>query len=168
MAVLSQGSPVPGRAQGGRRIEDATSPGWSLEALVPRRQETQRVRILVVDDDTNHLKLLASGLRLEGFEVAAAAGAEEALGHLGNGPFDVAILDVMMPGTSGLDLARRMSRDFPDVRTVLMSAYHLSERQLRLSACGAVGFIPKPYRLDELAAYLREKAQPTDRVAAAV
>ena len=142
--------------------------GWSLEALVPRPGDVSRVRVLVVDDDTNHLNLLASGLRLEGFEVAAAAGADEALGHLEGGLFDVAIVDVMMPGISGLDLARRMSRDFPGVRTVLMSAYHLSERQVRLAACGAVGFIPKPYRLEELAAYLREKAPPLPRVAAAV
>jgi len=124
------------------------------------------VRVLVVDDDPNHLRLLASGLRLEGFDVASAAGADEALVHLGNGEFDLAILDVMMPGVSGLDLARRMSREFPGVRTVLMSAYHLSERQVRLAACGAVGFIPKPYRIEELAAYLRQKAQPLSRAAA--
>jgi DNA-binding response OmpR family regulator len=124
---------------------------------VPVRVDRVPVRVLVVDDDLNHLRLLAAGLRLEGFAVEAAADAAEALDRLGRSGFDLAIVDVMMPGVSGLELARRASRDFPDVRIVLMSAYHLSERQVRQASCGAVGFIPKPYRMEELAAYLREK-----------
>ena len=97
----------------------------------------------------------------------AACDAEAALKILTGASFDIALVDVMMPGTSGLELARRMNREYPDVRIVLMSAYHLSERQLRQSACGAVGFIPKPYRLDELAGYLRSKVQPVPGAVAA-
>jgi CheY-like chemotaxis protein len=134
---------------------------------VAKHSDPPLVRILVVDDDPNHLRLLTAGLRLEGFAVESAAGGSEALELLPHHGFDLAIIDVMMPGISGLELARTMTRDYPDVRIVLMSAYHLSERQLRQSSCGAVGFIPKPYRLEELADYLRQKAPPVPRVAAA-
>jgi CheY-like chemotaxis protein len=134
---------------------------------VPPRTEPAPVRILLVDDDPNHLRLLAAGLRLEGFSVEAAADASAALDHVGRSPFDLAVIDVMMPGVSGLELARLLNREHPDVRIVLMSAYHLSERQLRQASCGAVGFIPKPYRLEELAEYLRQKAQPAPGAVAA-
>jgi CheY-like chemotaxis protein len=127
---------------------------------VAAKQAAPLVHVLVVDDDPNHLRLLAAGLRLEGFIVDAAGDADAALKILPGSGYDVALIDVMMPGTSGLELARQMSREYPEVRIILMSAYHLSERQLRQSACGAVGFIPKPYRLEELAEYLRSKAQP--------
>lgn len=131
------------------------------------RKKHGTIRVLLVDDDGNHLRLLAAGLRLEGFHVEAAEDAETALGAALRESFDVALLDVMMPGTNGLELARRLRVDHPAVRVVLMSAYHLSERQVRLSACGAVGFVAKPYRLEELSAYLRTKATDADGVLAA-
>jgi DNA-binding NarL/FixJ family response regulator len=46
---------------------------------------------------------------------------------------------------------------FPQTRVVLTSAYHLSERQLVRADCGAVGFVPKPFDLTELARFLRDK-----------
>jgi len=158
---LADGS--AGLATGGR--------AWPVEEVrrtVPPIASITPVRILVVDDDANHLRLLAAGLRLEGFAVDSAPDAEIAQHLLRRASYDIALLDVMMPGTSGLELARRMAAAHPDVRVVLMSAYHLSERQLRQADCGAVGFIPKPYRLEELAQYLRSKAlQPERPVAAA-
>jgi len=134
---------------------------------VPPIPTNTQVRILVVDDDVNHLRLLTAGLRLEGFAVDSAPDAEIAQHLLRRAPYDIALLDVMMPGTSGLELARRMAAAHPDVRVVLMSAYHLSERQLRQADCGAIGFIPKPYRLEELAEYLRSKARRSEPPVAA-
>ena len=124
----------------------------------PADEPTRSIRILVVDDEPNHLRLLTSTLRLEGFHAVGVTDAESALALLGEGTFQLALVDVMMPGTSGLELARRMRAEHPTVRVVLMSAYHLSERQLRQSQTGAVGFVAKPYQVDELTQYLRTKA----------
>lgn len=63
----------------------------------------------------------------------------------------------MMPGINGLDLARRLRFRCPGLRVVLTSAYHLSERQLARADVGAVGFVPKPYQLEDLVVFLREK-----------
>ncbi|MBX3247352.1 MAG: response regulator [Myxococcales bacterium] len=116
------------------------------------------MRILIVDDEDNHRRTLAIGLRLESFVVEEAPDGESALELLERGQsFDVAIVDLMMPGINGLDLARRMRRHRPDVQVVLTSAYHLTERQLSRADVGAIGFVPKPYHLDELVAFLREK-----------
>jgi DNA-binding response OmpR family regulator len=112
---------------------------------------------LVVDDEENQVRVLAIGLRLEGFEVLTARSADTAFDVLAREPVDIAILDLMMPGTNGLELARQVRTHHPKVRVVLTSAYHLSERQLARADCGVVGFVPKPYELAELADFLRAK-----------
>lgn len=124
----------------------------------PVDRSQRSIRVLVVDDEPNHLRLLTATLRLEGFLAVGVTDAESALRALAETSYDVALIDVMMPGTSGIELARRMRLEHPTVPVVLMSAYHLSERQLRQSRTGAVGFVAKPYQVDELTRYLREKA----------
>lgn len=113
--------------------------------------------ILIVDDEENHRKSLAIGLRLEGFAVSEAQDGEHALAWLEREEPDLAIVDLMMPGINGLDLARRIRSRYPDVRIVLTSAYHLTERQLERAGVGAIAFVPKPYSMDELAVFLRTK-----------
>ncbi len=113
--------------------------------------------VLVVDDEVNQGRALALGLKLEGFEVVTALDAEAALAMLAEAPADIAIVDLMLPGINGIELSRRLTRLYPKMRVVLTSAYHLSERQLLRADCGVVGFVPKPYRLDELADFLRTK-----------
>jgi len=114
-------------------------------------------RILVVDDEANHARVMSIGLRIEGFEVETAEDADGAMTQLGKAEFDVAIVDLMMPGTNGIQLARMVRERYPQTRVVLTSAYHLSERQLVRADCGAVGFVPKPFDLSELARFLRTK-----------
>ncbi len=122
----------------------------------------------MVDDEANHARVMAIGLRIEGFEVETATDADAALSLLAGADFDAAIVDLMMPGTNGIQLARVLRDRHPCTRVVLTSAYHLSERQLVRADCGAVGFVPKPFDLSELARFLRAKlcaeaAEGTDR-----
>jgi DNA-binding response OmpR family regulator len=113
--------------------------------------------VLVVDEESNLTRVMAVGLRVEGFEVETAVDAEAALCMMAVAPFDVVIVDLMMPGINGIQLARLIRERFPRARVVLTSAYHLSERQLVRADCGAVGFVPKPFDLTELARFLRDK-----------
>lgn len=114
--------------------------------------------VLIVDDEENHRRSLAIGLRLEDFDVHEAADGDEALRFMETGgSADFAIIDLMMPGINGLDLARRVRNHRPNVHVLLTSAYHLSERQIERAGVGAVGFLPKPYHLDELVRFLRRK-----------
>jgi len=115
-------------------------------------------RVMIVDDEENHRRTLSIGLKLEGFEVIEAASGADALRLLTSPvPIDVALIDLMIPGLNGLDLARQIRRMFPQVKVVLSSAYHLSARQVERADCGAVGFVPKPYQLAELCIFLRAK-----------
>ena len=118
-------------------------------------------RVLVVDDEENQVRVLSMGLSIEGFDVATARSAEEAMAALEkHDDILLGLFDLMMPGMNGLELARLVRAGYPHVRVVLTSAYHLSERQLERADCGVVGFVPKPYELGELAAFLRAKLAP--------
>lgn len=119
-------------------------------------------RVLVVDDDASHARVVAVGLRVEGFEVELTHNADDALQLLGGDPFDAAVVDLMLPGTNGIQLARLVRERHPRTRVILTSAYHLSERQLVRADCGAVGFVPKPFDLGELARFLRAKLASVD------
>ena len=114
-------------------------------------------RILIVDDEENQRRALAIALRLEGFEVQEAADGEAALVRLGETAVEVALVDLMMPGINGLELARRLRFSHPEVRIVLTSAYHLTERQLERAGLGPIAFVPKPYAMEDLVAFLRTK-----------
>ena len=126
-------------------------------------------RVLIVDDEENLRKTLALGLKVEGFDTVQASSGVEAIEMLGRGlVVDIALVDLMMPGLNGLEVARQMTREHPEIVVLLCSAYHLSHSQLDRSNCGAIGFVPKPYSLTELTSYLREKlaSPPSSRVTA--
>ena len=124
--------------------------------------------VLLVDTADGDASILASALRVEGFEVFVARGASEARSILETQPVRLTIVDLMLrgeDGTNGLDLSRELRRDHPGTRVLLTSSYHLSERQLERADCGVSGFIPKPYDLREVVEFVRNKlnAPPSSR-----
>jgi CheY-like chemotaxis protein len=118
-------------------------------------------RILIVDSPEGDASVLASALRVDGFQVLTATTAAEAREALAGGEVVVALVDLMMRGEgapSGLELARELKMLLPTMRVLLTSAYHLSERQLERADCGVSGFIPKPYDVTEVVSFIRLKA----------
>lgn len=114
-------------------------------------------RVLVIDDDPSQARQVALALQVEGIDSSVASGAGEALEALAVCPVDLVLLELMLPGTNGLDLARQLHERFPEIRIVLTGAYHLSERQLLRSDCGAMAFVPKPFEARAVAGFLRTK-----------
>jgi DNA-binding response OmpR family regulator len=114
-------------------------------------------RVLVVDDEESQVRMLVAALRHEGFEASGTRDPDAVMDILGREAPDVALVDLMMPGLNGIELARKIRDTYPGVVVILTSAYHLSERQLSRADCGVVGFVPKPYVIPELAAFLRAK-----------
>ena len=116
--------------------------------------------ILLVDSPDGNASLLASALRVEGFQVVLAPSAAEARATLEDGPVVLALVDLMLrtdAGTNGLELAREIKHAHPGLRVLLTSAYYLSERQLERADCGVSGFIPKPYDVAEVVSFIRAK-----------
>lgn len=118
--------------------------------------------ILLVESTEGDASVLASALRVEGFQVVQVATASAAKEALANGDHvAIALIDLMVrgdAGSTGLDLAREIRTTSPSTRVLLTSAYHLSERQLERADAGVSGFIPKPYDVAEVVDFVRQKA----------
>ena len=113
------------------------------------------MRILVVDDEPAVRKAVRRGLILAGYDVEMAADGEEALAAFAGAPPDAVVLDVLMPGTDGLEVCRRL-RAVGDRTPVLMLTARdsVSDRVTGLDA-GADDYLVKPFALEELLARLR-------------
>lgn len=106
-------------------------------------------RVLIVDDEPNVRRTLAMAFRLSGFEVEEAAGSEPAMKALESGSFEAAFVDLMLPEVNGLELARWIRGSHPSLCVILMSGYHLSERQIERADAGIAAFLAKPFRVDD-------------------
>jgi two-component system phosphate regulon response regulator OmpR len=116
--------------------------------------QEERPHILVVDDDNRLRELLRKFLSENGFRVTTAADSAEARAHLGHIAFDLLILDVMMPGESGLDLAAALRRDSA-VPILMLTAMGEPEDRIAGLELGADDYLPKPFEPRELVARIR-------------
>ncbi|MBI4250980.1 MAG: sigma-54-dependent Fis family transcriptional regulator [Candidatus Tectomicrobia bacterium] len=106
--------------------------------------------ILVVDDEERVRTLLARLLGEEGYHVASAASAEEALHELEGGSHDVVLTDLMMPGMSGLELLEEIRRGHPETSVILVTAHGTVDSAVEAMRKGAFHYVCKPFKLDEV------------------
>jgi len=104
-------------------------------------------RILIADDDPIILRLLQVNLDLEGFAVDTAARGEDALARARETPPDVILLDVMMPGLTGWDVARQLKEDArtAGIPIVFLSARTQEEDVRRGEELGVAAYVTKPF-----------------------
>ena len=114
-----------------------------------RRNIAMVQHILVVDDDTRLRDLLQKFLSESGYRVTAAAEAEEAYRKIGVFDFDLLVLDVMMPGQSGLDFTQRLRRE-STVPILLLTAMGEPENRIDGFERGADDYLAKPFEPREL------------------
>lgn len=100
-------------------------------------------RILIVDDDPHLLQFLTEVIGHAGYDTVTASSGEEALQVVAKGEPDMALLDITMPGMSGLDLAGRLKAS-TTVPFMFLSAVGDSESAREAAAHGAVGYLVKP------------------------
>ena len=110
-----------------------------------------KLRILVVDDEESIRDLLAIGLGHRGFEVKTASDAQEALEQIGVFSPHAAIVDVMMPGDDGFQLARRLRQD-PNLYILMLTARDAVSDRVQGLDDGADDYLIKPFDFDELVA----------------
>ena len=113
-----------------------------------------RERILVVDDEAGIRDLVAPLLRDEGFEVEEAADGEEALARFGRRAHDLIVLDLRLPGISGLDVLREIRRT-SKVYVIVLSARADETDKLIGLELGADDYVTKPFSPRELVARVR-------------
>lgn len=100
--------------------------------------------ILVADDETDVRKILFDLLTHWGAKVLVAADGDEALRLVAKQPIDIAIIDVVMPGPAGLELADCLQRIDPDVRVIIVTAYGTIPHAVRAIKDGVFEYLSKP------------------------
>ncbi len=106
--------------------------------------------ILIIDDEKNirrSVEMICTG---EGYEVKTAADGEEAIKVLDSGPIDLALLDIVMPGTDGLQLLRQIHAKYPDVVVIMVSGHATVQNAVTATKDGAFDFIEKPISKEKL------------------
>jgi DNA-binding response OmpR family regulator len=110
------------------------------------------IEILVVDDDQDLRESIAEVLSEAGFAVTEADRGEEALEHLAHKNFDLILLDLIMPGLSGLELMGRIREKSPRMPVIMITAFASVDNAVAAMRQGASDYITKPFRIDALLA----------------
>lgn len=114
------------------------------------------IHVLLVDDDGPFRNALAGELVHSGFQVSAVPEAESALGEIENRTFDVAIVDLNLPGMSGEELLRQLRDSSPSTEVIILTGHGTITKAVRTLKDGAYDFLTKPCNLDELEAVVRK------------
>lgn len=118
-------------------------------------------RILLVDDDTTFTGRLAEALQARGYAVVQAHDHDEALAQADAHAPTMAVVDLRMPGPSGLEVLQALRARVPGIRVVMLTGYGSIATAVDAMRLGAVGFVQKPADADGiLAAFEREAAPP--------
>ncbi len=107
-------------------------------------------RILIVDDELVVRDSLAKWFTSEGYTAKPASGAREALEVIQHGEYDIALLDIKMPGMDGMELQSRLREADPDLTVVIMTGYASVDTAVQALKHGAYDYITKPVDPDEL------------------
>lgn len=125
------------------------------------------MRILIVEDDPRVADFLQRGLRAEGYVPSVVGSAELALPLLRERECDLALLDVMLPGQSGMDLCQQIRAECIPLPVLMLTAMGSVQERVAGLRCGADDYLTKPFAFDELLArieaLLRRPAQLVQR-----
>lgn len=112
-------------------------------------------KVLLVEDDLSLGFLLSEFLESEGFEVKLCRDGESGLATFRRAPFDICILDVMMPKMDGFSLARQIRLENPNIPFLFLSARSLKDDKLKGFGLGAEDYVTKPFEESELLCRIR-------------
>ena len=115
------------------------------------------MKVLLVDDERKFATMLAKRLVLRGIDIDYVYTGEEAIVKAETQRYDVAILDVKMPGIGGIELERKLKGLDPCLKTIFLTG-HGSKADFEAGSAEATCYLAKPIQIDELIAILREVA----------
>jgi sigma-B regulation protein RsbU (phosphoserine phosphatase) len=128
-------------------VEVGAAGGTRVERRAHARGAAEAARVLVVDDNEINRDLLARRLQREGHHVELAVDGLDALAKLATAPFDLMLLDIMMPGLSGYEVLERVKADetLRYLPVILISALDDADNMVRGISLGADDYLPKPF-----------------------
>jgi two-component system response regulator PilR (NtrC family) len=110
----------------------------------------EKSKILVVDDEPGMREFLEIMLEKDGYIVETAADGSKAIDKIENTLFDLAIVDIQMPGMNGIEVLKRVNEKSPETVVIMITAYASHETAIEAMKLGAYDYITKPFKIDEI------------------
>jgi CheY-like chemotaxis protein len=111
---------------------------------------SKQATILVVDDERSVVDLLSEDLAEEGYSCATAPTGEKALERLSMDSFDAMLLDLKLPGKSGMDVLKEAKSNYPETIVIVVTAAGDAQTAVEAMKIGAVDYITKPFELERV------------------
>ncbi len=124
----------------------------------PRLPDDERSTLLLVDDDDAFRRVLARALERRGYAVTVAANVEMAIIQAQAQPPEYAVVDLRMPGESGLALIEKLMACDPNTRVVMLTGYASIATAIEAIKLGAIHYLAKPCDADEIVAALNRSS----------
>jgi two-component system, NtrC family, response regulator HydG len=120
-------------------------------------------RVFVIDDDRDHAESIADVLMMHGYEVELAFSGEAALERYREADFDIAFMDVKLPGMNGVETFFEFKKIRPNARVMMMTGFSLEQLIAQAVDNGALGVLRKPFAIEDLLDVL-ERVKPRGMV----
>ncbi len=124
-------------------------------------------RILVADDEESIRWVLSKSLIKKGFQVDLAEDGNQALSRFSSNHYDLAVLDIKMPGLQGLELLKQVQEEYPETLVIIMTAESTMDNAVAAMKNGAYDYLTKPFDLDALDAIIlkaQKAAEVTEQI----
>jgi two-component system, OmpR family, response regulator len=120
----------------------------------------EKFRVLIVDDEEDFVETIVKRLKDRGLDVVGATSGREALEAMEGREFDVAVLDVKMPGMDGIETLREMKKKNPAMEVIMLTGHGSVESGIQGLQLGAYNYVMKPVPLNDL---LKQMVQAYER-----
>jgi DNA-binding NtrC family response regulator len=115
-----------------------------------------KIRLLIVDDEEKFLASIARRLEMRDFDVTTASNGQSALDAARQATFDIALLDLKMPGLNGQQVLEILKSEHKHLEVIILTGHGSLDSAVKCTQLGAFGYLPKPYKLDELIEVLKQ------------
>jgi DNA-binding NtrC family response regulator len=126
-----------------------------MQAEDPMETEN-KIKILLVDDEVKFLKAISERLSLKGFEVTTAPNGDDAVRAAQKGGFDVAVVDLQMPGTDGSQVLKILKQNHRFIEIIMLTGHATVDSAVECTRLGAFKYLEKPYDFEKLVDALKE------------
>lgn len=117
---------------------------------------TDKIHLLMVDDEVKFLETITERLKLKFFEITSATNGADAIKATENGRFDVAVIDLQMPGIDGVQVLETLKKNHKFLEVLILSGHATIETAVKCTQLGAFKILEKPCAFEELVNAIKE------------
>lgn len=117
---------------------------------------SEKIKLLIVDDEVKFLDSIAKRLELRGFDVSKASSGDQAVEAARTGQFDLALLDLKMPGMDGQEVLKILKEEHEFLEVIILTGHGSIDSAVECTKLGAYGYLSKPYELEKLLEVLKD------------